>query len=361
MGHAGRKSVEADFARRDFDQVFVSRKAPQLAPKECLAGPQVTPEYEATAQIDEQGLRRPSVVLRARKTYPDPHRMGGLVASRIRPHVQVDRCAGDGPSSRDGRAIVGPSAPTAALAQSLKSQARTPQGQSRGGPPNLKGEHAHPERSDRETINEDVHRRVGHHIIVTTVGAEDFPGSPCSLLGLSRRDFSSHVRTLIQATDISARVEEMGAEISRDHRDRELVVVGVLTGAFVFMADLVRALTVPVRCDFLGLSSYGHATRSSGVVSITKDLSSSIEGAHVLVVEDIVDSGLTMAYLLRNLNTRGPASVRVAALLSKPARRQVEVEVDYVGFTIEDLFVVGYGMDGRGLYRNLSSIEVLEP
>jgi hypoxanthine phosphoribosyltransferase len=165
---------------------------------------------------------------------------------------------------------------------------------------------------------------------------------------------------MLSAEAIAKRVQELGAEISREYAGRELTVVGVLNGSFVFMADLVRAIDLPLRCDFLGLSSYGSATESSGVVAITKDLSGPIEGRHLLIVEDIVDTGLTMAYLLENLATRKPASTKIVALLSKPARRQVEVMVDYLGFTIEDRFVIGYGLDYDGRYRNLPFIGVLE-
>lgn len=165
---------------------------------------------------------------------------------------------------------------------------------------------------------------------------------------------------LLDEQTLRARVGELGARISREYDDDGLVVVGILNGCFVFMADLVRAIERPVRCDFMGLSSYGDEAESSGVVAITKDLGASIEGRHVLVVEDIVDTGLTLAYLLDNLRTRRPASVRVAALLSKPARRQVEVQVDYLGFTIEDRFVVGYGLDYAGLHRNLPFVATLD-
>lgn len=165
---------------------------------------------------------------------------------------------------------------------------------------------------------------------------------------------------LIPEESLRARVAELGHDITRSYAARDLVVVGVLTGAFVFMADLIRHIRLPLRCDFLGLSSYGSATESSGVVAITQDLGGPIEGAHVLVVEDIVDTGLTMAYLLENLATRRPASLATACLLSKPARRRVEVRVDHLGFTIEDRFVVGYGLDHDGKWRNLSYIGTID-
>lgn len=165
---------------------------------------------------------------------------------------------------------------------------------------------------------------------------------------------------MLSAEQIAARVKEMGAQITADYPDGELAVVGVLRGSFLFMADLVRAIDRPLSCDFLGLSSYGSSTKSSGVVQITKDLGDPIEDRNVLVIEDIIDTGLTLAYLMENLETRKPASVRIASLLSKPARRQVEVEVDYLGFTIEDRFVVGYGLDYAGKYRNLPYIGTMD-
>jgi hypoxanthine phosphoribosyltransferase len=170
---------------------------------------------------------------------------------------------------------------------------------------------------------------------------------------------SSNLETMLTQEQIRAKVAELGAEITRDYAGKELTIVGVLNGSFIFMADLVRSIDLPLTCDFLGLSSYGSATVSSGVVAITKDLAGPIEGRDVLVVEDIIDTGLTMAYLMNNLETRRPASVKVCSLLSKPARRQVEIGVDYLGFTIEDRFVVGYGLDYDGRYRNLPYIGVL--
>lgn len=176
----------------------------------------------------------------------------------------------------------------------------------------------------------------------------------------SNRPMISRPKVMISSAEIAARVQQMGAQIRADYADRELIVVGVLKGSFVFMADLVRAIDGPLRCDFLGLSSYGSATESSGVVAITKDLGDPVENREVLVIEDIIDTGLTMAYLLENLRTRRPHSVRIASLLSKPARRRIEVPIDYLGFTIEDRFVVGYGLDYDGLYRNLPYIGVVE-
>jgi len=186
------------------------------------------------------------------------------------------------------------------------------------------------------------------------------PGSRGSCLSVSTHDDCTAVNVLIDAKTIRERVDALGRQISRAHAGEELVVVGVLTGCFVFMADLVRSLDLPIQCAFLGLSSYGPETESSGVVQITKDLTFPIANRRVLVVEDIVDTGLTMAYLLENLRTRRPASLEVATLLSKPARRRIEVPVDYVGFTIEDCFVVGYGMDHGGCHRELPYIATLE-
>ena len=169
------------------------------------------------------------------------------------------------------------------------------------------------------------------------------------------------VRTLLSAQQIAERVKQLGAEITRDYQDQELVLVCVLKGSFLFGADLARAIaSTQLQIDFLGLASYGDETRSSGVVQITYDLTRPVEGKHVLIVEDIVDTGLTMTYLLENLATRHPASVRLCSLLHKPSRAQKEVKIDYLGFTIPDLFVIGYGLDYAQRYRNLDYIGVLE-
>ena len=165
------------------------------------------------------------------------------------------------------------------------------------------------------------------------------------------------VDVLIPEQDLRARVAAMGAEISRDYKDRPLVLIGVLKGSFIFLADLVRAIDLPVMVDFIGISSY-QGTRSTGVVQITSDLSRPIEGKHVLLVEDIVDTGLTMRYLLDNLGTRRPESVRIAVLLEKPARAQVKIPIDYRGFVIGDDFVVGYGLDWDGKLRNLPYVGI---
>jgi hypoxanthine phosphoribosyltransferase len=164
---------------------------------------------------------------------------------------------------------------------------------------------------------------------------------------------------LVPSDDLQRRVAELGAEISRDYEGRDLVMIGVLKGAVLFIADLMRHLDVPCEVDFMAVSSYGSSTDSSGVVRILKDLDAPIEGRHVLIVEDIIDSGLTLQYLLRNLRARGPGSLEVCALLTKPARRRVELPIRYVGFEIPDRYVIGYGLDYAQRYRNLSYVAVL--
>ena len=167
-------------------------------------------------------------------------------------------------------------------------------------------------------------------------------------------------KTLIDSERIAARVAEIGREITEEYRGQDLVLITVLKGSFVFAADLARQINLPLSVDFLGLRSYGDGTKSSGVVQITSDLTKPIEGKNVIVVEDIVDTGLTMAYLFKNLETRKPKSVKLASLLHKPARTLVPVDIDYLGFTIDDVFVVGYGLDYAQKYRNLPYIGVLE-
>jgi hypoxanthine phosphoribosyltransferase len=164
---------------------------------------------------------------------------------------------------------------------------------------------------------------------------------------------------LIDEARLQARVRELGREVSADYAGRELLLLGVLKGAVFFMADLMRAITVPCEIDFMAISSYGAGTDSSGVVRILKDLDINIEDRHVLVVEDIIDSGLTLSYLIRNLESRSPASLAVCALLTKPERRVNEVEVGYVGFEIPNRFVIGYGLDFAERYRNLPYVGVL--
>ena len=171
---------------------------------------------------------------------------------------------------------------------------------------------------------------------------------------------SERINVMLSQETIAARVRELGAQITREYADRALVIVCVLKGSFVFAADLARAIDLPVRIDFLGVRSYGVDTETSGVVQITYDLSRPVDHEHLLLIEDIVDTGLTIAYLMDLLRTRGPTSVRVCALLHKPARARIEVKIDYLGFTIEDRFVVGYGLDFAERYRNLPYIGVVE-
>ena len=166
---------------------------------------------------------------------------------------------------------------------------------------------------------------------------------------------------LLDEATVQARVTELGAEISADYEGRDLLLVGVLKGAVFFMADLMRRLTVPCEIDFMAISSYGAATDSSGVVRILKDLDVNISGRDVLVVEDIIDSGLTLSYLLRNLESREPASLEICALLTKPDRREIDVPVRYTGFEIPNRFVIGYGLDFAERYRNLPYVAVLHP
>jgi hypoxanthine phosphoribosyltransferase len=166
------------------------------------------------------------------------------------------------------------------------------------------------------------------------------------------------VEVLLTEEQLRARIAEMAAAITRDYEGKPLKLVGVLKGSFVFMADLARAIDLPVKVDFIGTTSY-QGTSSSGVVRITNDLSWPIAGEHVLLVEDIVDTGLTMKYLLSNLETRRPASVRVCALLHKPTRSKVDVPIAYKGFEIPDAFVVGYGLDWDGRFRNLPYIAIV--
>jgi hypoxanthine phosphoribosyltransferase len=166
---------------------------------------------------------------------------------------------------------------------------------------------------------------------------------------------------LIDQQTLQARIDELGEEISSDYAGRDLLLIGVLKGAVFFMADLMRRLAVPCEIDFMAISSYGAATDSSGVVRILKDLDINIEDRHVLVVEDIIDSGLTLSYLMRNLEARNPASLEICALMTKPERREIDVDVRYVGFEIPNRFVIGYGLDFAERYRNLPYVGVLHP
>ena len=166
---------------------------------------------------------------------------------------------------------------------------------------------------------------------------------------------------LLTGEEVQARVAELGAQLAADYDGREPVLVSVLKGSIIFLADLVRAMPIPLSIDLMEVSSYGTSTESSGQVRILKDLSTSIEGREVIVVEDIIDTGLTLNYLLRYLHDKGPASIRICCLLDKPARRLAPIEIDYRGFTIPDRFVIGYGLDYGERYRNLPYIGVLRP
>lgn len=174
----------------------------------------------------------------------------------------------------------------------------------------------------------------------------------------SNAEWRKHVDVLFSAEAIAARVREMGAEIARDFEGQSILLVGVLKGCFIFYSDLARAIDLPMSNDFIGISSYGDSIESSGVVQLTTDLSLNIEGENVLLVEDIVDTGLSMRYLLENLSTRKPASISICTLLDKPENRRVDIQIDYRGFQIPNEFVVGYGLDFANAYRNLPFIGV---
>ena len=166
---------------------------------------------------------------------------------------------------------------------------------------------------------------------------------------------------LLSSEDIKEKVREIGERITDDYRGERLLLVGILRGAVVFLSDLMRHLQLPCEIDFMEVSSYGADTTSSGVVRILKDLEEDITDRHVLIVEDIIDTGLTLSYLMRSLHARKPASLEICALLSKPSRRRAELHVRYLGFEVPDEFVVGYGLDYAGAYRNLPNICVLKP
>ena len=168
-------------------------------------------------------------------------------------------------------------------------------------------------------------------------------------------------KTLLTKEQIQSRTEELGRQISNDYGGREVVCICILKGAAVFFSDLIRCIDLPMRLDFMSISSYGTATASSGVVRLLKDLDRDIVGQHVLVVEDIVDTGLTLSFLTQNLMARGAKTLKTCTLLDKPFRRKVSLTPDYVGFQIEDHFVIGYGMDYEELYRNLPDIGILRP
>lgn len=167
-------------------------------------------------------------------------------------------------------------------------------------------------------------------------------------------------RVLLSEEELKFRVAEIGAQITADYEGKDVVIVGVLKGSVIFLADLVREIKIPITIDFISCSSYGNSSESSGVVRILKDLDRSVEGKHVVVVEDIVDTGTTLNYLLENLRSRNAASVKLVALLNKPERRKVQVHVDYNGFNIPDHFVIGYGLDYAEQFRHLPYIGVLK-
>ena len=166
-------------------------------------------------------------------------------------------------------------------------------------------------------------------------------------------------KTLLTAKEIEAKVEELGSAISSDYEGKDLLLINVLKGGVIFLSDLIRKITIPLSLDFMAISSYG-TTNTSGVVKIVKDLEESIGGKHVLVVEDIVDTGLTLGYLIKNINSRNPASLKICSLLDRSVRRIVDMVIDYKGFEIPDVFVLGYGLDYGQRYRNLPYIAVLE-
>lgn len=166
---------------------------------------------------------------------------------------------------------------------------------------------------------------------------------------------------LLDRETIDKRVQELGAQLTQDYAGKEVVMIGILKGAIVFYADLARAMDVYMKMDFMGISSYGDAQKTSGIVRITKDIDSSITGKHVIIAEDIMDSGLTLSHLIRLLHERKPKSIRVCCLLDKPSRRECNLTPDYCGFTIPNKFVVGYGLDYQGQYRNLPYVGVLKP
>lgn len=172
-------------------------------------------------------------------------------------------------------------------------------------------------------------------------------------------DVVDHI--LISEAEIQKRVRELAAEISADYQGKEVCLLCILKGGLMFLADLSKHLEMPVTMDFIGISSYGNATKSSGVVRITKDLEQTIEGKHILIIEDIIDSGLTLSYLVNNLSLRNPASIKICTLLDKEINREVDIPVDYVGFKVPNEFLVGYGLDFEEFYRNIPYIFVLKP
>jgi hypoxanthine phosphoribosyltransferase len=186
------------------------------------------------------------------------------------------------------------------------------------------------------------------------------PGDGATRKGVISEMMSGIGPVLVPSSDIQAKVRELGERITGDYRAENVLLVGILRGAVVFLSDLMRHLELPCEIDFMEVSSYGTGTQSSGVVRILKDLEEDITGRHVLIIEDIIDTGLTLSYLRRTLLQRKPASLEICALLSKPSRRQVDLSVKYLGFEVPDEFVIGYGIDYAGAYRNLPDIRVLK-
>lgn len=177
-----------------------------------------------------------------------------------------------------------------------------------------------------------------------------------------KQDMTQDIESVLLSEEvIAAKVKELGAQISRDYEGKDPIIISVLKGSFVFMADLVRAITIPCTIDFMSVSSYGSGTTSSGEVKIVKDFDNSIEGRHVIIVEDILDSGRTLSYLMKTLKARGAASLALCTFLDKPDRRVVPVEVAYSGFSVPDSFIVGYGLDYDQKYRNLPYVGILKP
>lgn len=173
--------------------------------------------------------------------------------------------------------------------------------------------------------------------------------------------FDDIEETLFTEEQIQAIVEKIGKQISEDYRDKDLLMVSVLKGSLMFMADLMRKITIPCAIDFLSVSSYGNGTSTSGEVRILKDLGSTVEGKDLLIVEDILDSGVTLSYLLKTLSARKPASIRLCTFLDKPERRRVDIKADYIGASVPDKFIVGYGLDYAEKYRNIPFVGVLKP
>jgi hypoxanthine phosphoribosyltransferase len=182
-------------------------------------------------------------------------------------------------------------------------------------------------------------------------------------MGVAPVECDENIEVLLTEEQVQARVRQLGEQITQDYEGKPLLVIGILKGSAVFLADLIRSIDLPLDYDFVAISSYGNDTRSSGVVRLIKDLDASVEGRHVLIVEDIVDTGWTLrlSYLAENMKARKAASVKVCTLLDKPSRRQVDVGIDYCGFVIDDVYVVGYGLDYKGRYRNMRYVGVVKP